>query len=98
MMGLDYQQDSSDLVINDPNVRVEAVKSGQGVALYDELVSEELEREDLFVLSNTILPSYAYFLCQKKGAEHNPAVNMFREWLLTQTLNASSLVEKSRAN
>lgn len=71
------------LIIPDPNVRVQAVLNGQGVALNDELVDEEIENGNLFRLSSVELKSYGYFLAYETSALQNPQASAFIEWIQT---------------
>ncbi|MGI9409612.1 MAG: LysR substrate-binding domain-containing protein [Hyphomicrobiaceae bacterium] len=69
------------LIIPDPNVRVQAVIDGQGVALNDALVEAELEAGTLFRLSEYELSDYGYFLAYPAGTRNNPDVEAFADWL-----------------
>ena len=46
--GLEYTPQNTDLVIPDPNVRVQAVIDGQGLALNDFLINNEIKEKNLF--------------------------------------------------
>ncbi len=72
------------LVIPDPNVRVQAVIDGQGVALYDALVADEMESGRLLKISEVELSDYGYFLAYPKGALVNPSLRAFRDWILSE--------------
>ena len=80
--GLPHQARRDTLIIPDPNVRVQGVIDGQGLALMDDLVARELAEEQLFRLSDYELSSYGYFLARPWAATANPAVDAFVEWLL----------------
>ena len=69
------------LIIPDPNVRVQAVIDGQGIALNDALIQDELDNERLFRLSDKALDNYGYFLAFQPGAYSNPDVEAFATWL-----------------
>jgi len=60
------------LIIPDPNVRLQAVLDGQGVALNDELVSAELDSGKLFRLSEAELSDNGYFLAYNDNALIHP--------------------------
>lgn len=77
------QQDT--LIIPDPNVRVQAVIDGQGIALMDELVKEERENAKLIRLSDTVLPDYGYFIFQPYQAVVAEPVRIFSDWLQSQS-------------
>ena len=81
---LPLRQKWDGLVIPDPNVRVQAVIDGQGVALYDALASAELADGRLFKLSEVELSEYGYFLVYPRGALANPALKAFRDWILSE--------------
>ncbi|MEM7257900.1 MAG: LysR substrate-binding domain-containing protein [Pseudomonadota bacterium] len=78
-LSIDTRMDS--LIIPDPNVRVQAVLDGQGVALNDELVSNELQRRELFRLSEIELGDYGYHLAYEKSSLQNTVVSAFLEWI-----------------
>lgn len=69
------------LIVPDPNVRVQAVLDGQGVALNDELVRREIEDGDLFRLSDVELDNYGYFLAYEESNALNEAVLLFAHWI-----------------
>ncbi len=70
------------LVIPDPNVRVQAVIDGQGVALNDALVADELAAGTLVQISPVELGDYGYFLAYPKGALDRPELRAFRDWIM----------------
>ena len=72
------------LIVPDPNVRVQAVIDGQGIALMDDLVLDEVAAERLFRLSETVLPEYGYFLVQPHRTVASDAVRDFADWLRDQ--------------
>ena len=75
---LDFIPSGSEmLIIPDPNVRVQAVIDGQGIALNDALIQDELDNERLFRLSDKTLDNYGYFLAFETGAYSNPDVEAF---------------------
>ncbi|WP_299847068.1 LysR family transcriptional regulator [uncultured Roseovarius sp.] len=78
---LDFKGDSEALIIPDPNVRVQAVMDGQGVALNDALIRPEIDAGRLFRLSATALENYGYFLAYAPGALANPDIAVFVDWL-----------------
>jgi DNA-binding transcriptional LysR family regulator len=69
------------LIIPDPNVRVQAVIDGQGVALDDALVARELEEGSLVRLSAVELASYGYFLAIPRTATRSDSVAAFIRWV-----------------
>lgn len=82
--GLDYHGRADTLIIPDPNVRVQAVIDGQGVALNDALVEQELANGMLFRLGEAQLSKYGYYLELTQDAITDPAVGDFSAWLKSQ--------------
>jgi len=80
--GIDYPDKEGNLIIPDPNVRVEGVKDGQGIAINDALVERELTDGSLFRLSDVELADYGYFLVYGEGAQHKTEVVEFAQWML----------------
>lgn len=79
---LPYRATRNDLVIPDPNVRVQAVIDGQGIALNDRLVAAELSAGGLFRISSVALDNYGYYLAYPRGALHAAELATFRDWIL----------------
>lgn len=77
------------LVIPDPNVRVQAVIDGQGIALNDTLVRAEIAAGALFRISPVELDEYGYFLAYPRGAMANPSLLAFRDWILRQAADTN---------
>jgi len=82
--GLPHQSRKDTLIIPDPNVRVQAVIDGQGIALNDALVMAELEKGRLVRLSETELSTYGYFLAKPRTQNRAKSVDAFVAWLLQQ--------------
>lgn len=82
--GLPYRPTRDELVVPDPNVRVQSVIDGQGVALNDALVATELDDGRLHRLSPVELMDYGYYLAYPKGALGNPSLEAFYDWLKRQ--------------
>lgn len=81
---LRHQTRKDTLIIPDPNVRVQAVIDGQGIALNDVLVARELKEGQLARLSDIELTSYGYFLARPRKAQNNPGADAFVCWLQQQ--------------
>lgn len=81
LAGLAPQTRKDTLIIPDPNVRVQAVINGQGIALMDTLVQTEIETGQLVRLSNIALTPYGYFLANPQNAGNADSVAEFTEWL-----------------
>ncbi len=77
------------LVVPDPNVRVQAVIDGQGIALNDSLIGAELELGVLHRLHPIELDDYGYFIAVPKGSGPRPDVAAFSDWI-TGVANRSS--------
>ena len=82
--GIPYEPKGDTLVIPDPNVRVQAVMDGQGIALNDALVSAELEAGLLEQVMDQRLEDYGYYLAFMPGTKTNASVMKFANWLLQQ--------------
>ena len=74
-------------MIPDPNVRVEAVINGHGIALNDWLIQEEIDRGELFQISPQTLEQYGYHLVYSEKTRANPSLAVFRSWLLSELNN-----------
>jgi len=79
--GLTHQTRKDALIIPDPNVRVQAVIDGQGIALNDALVARELEDGQLFRLADAELAAYGYFLARPPAVNRVNSVDAFVRWL-----------------
>ena len=72
------------LIIPDPNVRVQAVINGQGIALMDDFVIDELNQGKLHRLSQIELSDYGYFIVSPERAIIPEAATLFIDWLYEQ--------------
>ncbi|MEM7069769.1 MAG: LysR substrate-binding domain-containing protein [Pseudomonadota bacterium] len=81
MAGLEFEPRKDSLIIPDPNVRVQAVIDGQGLALNDRLISSELESGKMERILDHALEDYGYFLVELPAANGNPAAQSFAKWL-----------------
>ncbi len=82
--GLPPRPESQSLIIPDPNVRVQAVLDGQGIALNDDLVAPELTQGQLHRLSQVALETYGYWLAYAPAAAEKAEVQAFVEWIKAQ--------------
>lgn len=82
--GLAYRTTRDDLVIPDPNVRVQAVIDGQGFALNDWLVANELDDGRLSKISDVTLADYGYHLAYQRGALATHGIRAFRDWIIEE--------------
>ena len=81
--GLTPMDRADTLIVPDPNVRVQAVADGQGVALNDELIAREIEDGNLFRLSDVQLDHYGYFLAVEEHRRSENPIAIFTDWLLS---------------
>lgn len=84
--GLPYRAKRDELVIPDPNVRVQAVIDGQGLSLNDSLVQHEISEGLLCQVSDVELSQYGYFLAYNHDALTNPVLKDFRDWIISEAL------------
>ena len=82
--GIDWSPRPDDLVIPDPNVRVQAVIDGQGIALYDFLVDDEVTAERLYQYRSISLDAYGYYLVYPRGLDAASAIKVFRDWIMQE--------------
>ncbi|MDH3742438.1 MAG: LysR substrate-binding domain-containing protein [Hyphomicrobiales bacterium] len=82
--GLPYANTRNELVIADPNVRVQAVIDGQGIALNDDLIADEITAGRLSRISAVELADYGYYLAYPFGALDAPALQDFRDWIMAE--------------
>lgn len=80
--GLGVPGDADTLIIPDPNVRVQAVIDGQGIALNDALVGEELASGRLHRLSEVALEDYGYHLAYAAETARRPEIREFIDWMV----------------
>lgn len=69
------------LTIPDPNVRVQAVLDGQGIAINDFLVQAEIDAGRLCRISEVRMQSYGYHLAIPSDAMNNPDTRALVDWL-----------------
>jgi DNA-binding transcriptional LysR family regulator len=71
-------------VIPDPNVRVQAVIDGQGIALYDRLVEDEVAAGRLYRYQPVRLENYGYYLVYPREPGADSAIGVFRDWIMRE--------------
>ena len=81
---LTYEGESDTLIIPDPNVRVQAVIDGQGVALNDVLVADEIAAGRMARVSRIGLVAYGYHLVFPKPGGPEAGRVAFREWIMEE--------------
>ena len=73
------------LVIPDSNDRVQAVIYGQGIALWDALVQNELDSGELCYLSEVALDDVGYYLVYKDPViDRSAVIDTFVDWISLQ--------------
>ena len=82
--GLVYREVDRHIVIPDPNVRVQAVMDGQGIALNDRLVQNELQSGMLQMICDVKLQNYGYYLAYPSPVTENPHLQAFKQWLFEE--------------
>lgn len=83
--GLEYRPGHDRLVIPDSSDRVQAVIDGQGIALWDALVQNELNSGELRYLSDVTLDDAGYYLVYTASAgERAAVVTTFVDWIRCQ--------------
>ncbi len=85
LAGLEYRPMQNRLVIPDSNDSVQAVIDGQGIALWDDLVQNELDSGELFFLSELAIEDAGYYLsCSSPALERSAATETFIGWIQYQ--------------
>ena len=79
--GFDYQPVANALVIPDSNDRVQAVIDGQGIALWDMLVQDELDSGVLETVSDIALDTAGYYLVYPPNKAANTLTEAFADWI-----------------
>ena len=87
--GLPMVEHQKNLVIPDPNVRVQTVVDNQGVALNDALVENELKQGLLKHYDAVRLEDYGYYLVYPENALEQPALRAFRDWVIGEAARNS---------
>ena len=73
------------LSVADSNSRVQAVIDGQGIALWDQLVTPEVNSGHLQYLSDIWLDEYGYYVHANEGGVENKALKLFLDWLIVES-------------
>ena len=81
---LEYNPSKSSLKITDASTRLQAVVDGQGIALWDELVNEEIESGKLFYISDIMLPGFGYHLVYKNKNSLSIEEKNFCKWIKSE--------------
>ena len=68
----------------DANTRLQAVDSGHGIALLDELAKPEIESGQLVGVSDIFLEDFAYYLIPGLKQQLSASASNFQSWLESQ--------------
>lgn len=79
-VGLPYEPSRTSLTLPDSNSRVQAVIDGQGLALWDRLITPELEGGTLATVSDNWLQEAGYYLVFPQ-TPLNDSAQSFLEWI-----------------
>ena len=88
--GIEWAPGSGNLVIPDPNVRVQVVADGQGFALYDWLVEDEVAAGRLYQYREVELSEYGYYLIYPENVDKDSPVSVFRDWIMREARKDSA--------
>lgn len=84
LAGFDYDPRHKPVHLPDANSRLQAVISGNGIALLDELAKPEIDAGLLVPLSEIWLEAYGYYVIPAKNQRLSAAATRFEEWLRDQ--------------
>jgi len=83
--GLAFTPLQKSVHLPDANTRLQAVISGHGIALLDELAQQEIEAGLMVRISDIALEHFAYCLVPGLKQPVSPAASNFQSWLKSQT-------------
>jgi LysR family glycine cleavage system transcriptional activator len=83
--GIEKFHSMRELTINDPNVYIQAAIDGQGVAMGDTLIADEIALGRLIKPFEVALSGYGYFVTYRRSALKHESVRAFRDWLMAET-------------
>lgn len=84
LTGIEYTPIHKPMHLPDADSRLQAVVSGNGIALLDELVKAEIDADLLTPLSGMWLENYDYYLIPSKSQSLSSAATFFEAWLRNQ--------------
>ena len=84
LAGFDYAPRHKPVHLPDANSRLQAVISGNGIALLDELAKPEIDAGVLAPLSEIWLEGYGYYVIPAKNQRLSAAATRFEKWLRDQ--------------
>ncbi len=85
--GISDKGNHPNLIFDDQHTIVEAVKSGQGIAMADRsLVQDDIKRGRIIVISSLHVESNTSykFICSDEQLKTNPVIALFRDWLMKE--------------
>lgn len=82
-VGWPFPGKTNTLVLADSNSRVQAVIDGQGVALWDALITPEIQQGLLQPVSEISLEDYGYHQLFPNGRDSTAMAKAFRSWIST---------------
>ena len=82
--GIEWNRGADNLVIPDPNVRAQAVIDGQGIALNDSLVDNEVVAGRLYQYQPVQLENYGYYLVYPRDLDRDSTIRTFRDWIMRE--------------
>ena len=82
--GLTFAPGQMSVQLPDANTRLQAVISGHGIALLDELAQPELDTGQMVRISDIAIENFAYYLVPGLRKPLSPAADSFRSWLKDQ--------------
>ena len=82
--GLTMPSGPEDLLIPDPNVRVQAVIDGQGAGLYDALIDDEVAAGKVYRYPAIQLHEYGYYLIYPEDIANGSPLRIFRDWIMRE--------------
>ena len=81
---LEMQAGPNDLLIPDPNVRIQAVIDGQGAGLYDALIDDEVNAGKVYRYESVQLHEYGYYLIYPEDIAAGSPLRVFRDWIMRE--------------
>jgi len=84
---LEHWKHQANLIIDDQQTIVEAVKAGQGIGMADRsLIRDEISRGEILVMSDQyVTPKASYkLICDPERLQHHPFIAIFRDWLIAE--------------
>jgi len=93
---IEHFEEIPEMSINDPNVYIQAAIDGQGIALADNLIADEIRLKRLIRPFDLEMPGYGYFVAVKRDARKHLSVCRFREWVVGEAASARDPAREAR--